>query len=379
MFFGQRILSLLSRNTSGQPLIPEIDGLRFLALIPVVFYHIWGNFDIYAKGAFLTPEAINGPAGILCVDSGKMGVKLFFIISGFILGLPFARHHILKSNKISLNKYFKRRLVRLEPPYILNLTIIFIILLCLKPEFHFLDEVSHFLASVFYLHNIIYGEQSVINVVAWSLEIEVQFYILVPLLSLVFSIRSTFARRIFLILGILSATAISNYFSGLERFDLSIINFAQYFLVGFLLADLFVDTNGKDFARHYCYDLIMIVAVSGFFALGVVTPYHQLIAPWLGFLIVFSAFRGLLSNWFFTNPWVYTIGGMCYTIYLYHFLIIGFFGHGKLFIANSFWPSFIVTVTFLPLMILLISSIVFVLFERPFMRTDICKLSRQAT
>lgn len=59
---------------------------------------------------------------------------------------------------------------------------IFFLLLLAKGQFGFAEGLGHYLASIAYLHNLIYLEPSSINTVTWSLEIELQFYILVPLL-----------------------------------------------------------------------------------------------------------------------------------------------------------------------------------------------------
>ena len=58
---------------------------------------------------------------------GFRGVELFFVISGFILGLPFAAHYLKGAAPVSLRKYYLRRLTRLEPPYIVALLVLFIL------------------------------------------------------------------------------------------------------------------------------------------------------------------------------------------------------------------------------------------------------------
>jgi peptidoglycan/LPS O-acetylase OafA/YrhL len=50
------------------------------------------------------------------------------VISGFILGLPFAAHYLKGKRAVPLRPYFLRRLTRLEPPYIINLLICFTLL-----------------------------------------------------------------------------------------------------------------------------------------------------------------------------------------------------------------------------------------------------------
>src|SRR5581483_4845753 len=112
---------------------------------------------------------------------------------------PFAAHHLLGARRVSLKAYYWRRVTRLEPPYLLAMLLCFLTLV-----FYWGQSARalwpHLLASMFYLHNIVYYSPdtmgfSTINPVAWSLEIEVQFYILAPLLACVFLIRHKWLRR----------------------------------------------------------------------------------------------------------------------------------------------------------------------------------------
>jgi len=101
------------RITTQKRFIPQIDGLRFVAIASVVFFHIY----IYAaleRGAVPVPGPLN-------IDMPKHDVELFFAISGFILGVPFASRYLLGAPKVNLKSYFLRRLTRLEPPYFLAL------------------------------------------------------------------------------------------------------------------------------------------------------------------------------------------------------------------------------------------------------------------
>ena len=53
-------------------------------------------------------------------------MELFFVLSGFILGLHHLKHYLKDSNKVSLKSYFLRRVNRLEPPYIIVMFLLLI-------------------------------------------------------------------------------------------------------------------------------------------------------------------------------------------------------------------------------------------------------------
>ena len=76
--------------TKGRDFVPQIDGLRFVAITAVLAYHI--------RAIIARHYGVNGsPAGTdglvnWTFGAGCKGVELFFAISGFILGVTFARH-----------------------------------------------------------------------------------------------------------------------------------------------------------------------------------------------------------------------------------------------------------------------------------------------
>ena len=50
---------------------------------------------------------------------------MFFVISGFVLGMPFCKRTLADGPPVNLGRYFLRRLTRLEPPYAISLLIFF--------------------------------------------------------------------------------------------------------------------------------------------------------------------------------------------------------------------------------------------------------------
>src|SRR5215207_5274847 len=111
------------RVTYSTSYLPEIDGLRFLAIFSVVvIMHITGYMNV----KFYNDQLIAEGYWQRMVLGGGGGVSLFFIISGFILSLPFAKWRLTGGRPVLLQNYYLRRLTRLEPPYVIALVIFFI-------------------------------------------------------------------------------------------------------------------------------------------------------------------------------------------------------------------------------------------------------------
>lgn len=181
-----------ARETSTGRFIPQLDGLRFIAITMVVLFHLNGYVASYSPIAFSRPPDQDVLSRLLV--HGHYGVQFFFIISGFILALPFASHHIHQTPKIDLSAYYVRRLTRLEPPYLLSLILLCALAVLLKGR-ELSTLLPHLAAGLVYLHTVVYGTANPVNAVAWSLEIEVQFYLIVPLLTKLFAIRGQLRRR----------------------------------------------------------------------------------------------------------------------------------------------------------------------------------------
>ena len=369
---SSRILAPFSRVTSGRTFIPEIDGLRFVAIFTVVLYHLNTHFVRTVEGMDTSSGAAQ--AWEVLVSRLGLGVQVFFAISGFILALPFARHHLLAADKPRLRPYFWRRLTRLEPPYLISLAVLFAGGIVMG-EYSFREGLPHLGASVVYLHNIIYDAWSTINPVAWSLEVEVQFYILAPVLSLIFAIRSTPLRRGIMV-GIILASVLWSYYAldFIEdiRLRKSLLNNLHFFYIGFLLADVFLKEWQQAAKRAWLGDIAGILALPLLWWGAKLNPINaSVFLLGVGLLFV-GAFRGHWVRRFFQNPWIATIGGMCYSIYLLHYaglaILMRFTQHltwGEGYLTNYVIQCLVV------LPILLVGcALFFRFFERPFMYKD---------
>jgi peptidoglycan/LPS O-acetylase OafA/YrhL len=360
--------SRFRRITSGSPWLPEVDGLRFVAILSVVLFHLAAELDT-KSGHALTYRSWYAPLTSV-LGNGHLGVLLFFVISGFILGRPFARHFLLARRPVPLRAYYLRRLTRLEPPYLLNLLLCALtVRLYTHASFGYL--LRQFAVSAVYLHDLVYHTFNPLNPVVWTLEIEVQFYLLVPLLTLVFLVRPTALRRLLLLAAIIAIPKLQehyfwNHLSVESPIWGSILFYLQYFLAGLLLSDLYV----LDLPRWRPARAWDLASAAAWFLLFVWEP-RWMPTYWPVLLLVASlgALRGVFFPRLFRVEWLATVGGMCYSIYLWHFFLIAliFKATRHLVLFADFLPNFLIQCALMLPLILLGAAAYFRLIERPCM------------
>ena len=359
------------RITTNQLYFPEIDGIRFLAIILVLLFHTHGYFAKKTNIQFADNvdqyDLIN-----TFLRNGDRGVALFFVLSGFILCLPFAHHYINKGKKVQLKKYYLRRVTRLEPPYFIAMSAIFI----LQVAGHVAPASAlfpHWLASLAYSHDLIYHHTPVLTVVAWSLEIEIQFYLLAPFLFRLLALHKI-TRRFIIITAIVLLVFIQGQYA--PPF-ISIYGYAQFFLTGILLADFYVsDVAASVFNKMFiipvalaCLIGIMYLPVNDLGAYTVSSFFVQLGFPLLIGLLYFAILKNGILKRTFSYKFIPIIGGMCYSIYLLHYTIIAALGKFTLqfHVTNYYYPNLLLQVVLLGVPVLLISSLFYFYVERPFM------------
>ncbi|PWU11816.1 MAG: hypothetical protein C5B51_01925 [Terriglobia bacterium] len=362
-------LAPFRRITSSGKFIPEIDGFRFAAIFFVFIYHLAEDIELHSSAPQVA--ALHGNWLVALTSILNIGVPLFFVISGFILGVPFAETHLNAGRRVSLKKYFLRRVTRLEPPYILCL-LLFLIAKVASSRGTLAGYLPHFLASLFYSHNIRYGTFSSINVVAWSLEVEIQFYILAPLLAMMFCLRPAALRRLTISGLIIGATWFSQVVKDEPRLAFSILGYSQYFLSGLLFAELYV-TSAQRYLHRWAWDLVSLVGWPGLLtALAFMPRFSVWIAPWLILLLYQAGLRGRIFTSFFANPIVATVGGMCYSIYLLHNYLIYLLGLKTEWVSAGlgFEERLLIQFLLMGPVVLIVSALYFRFVERPCMRPD---------
>lgn len=117
----------------------------------------------------------------------------------------------------------------------------------------------------------------------------------------------------------------------------------------------------------------VVVVASGLTTLVVLTRFRdqQYLLPFVIALGCLGTFLGRSANTIIRFRPVVVVGGMCYTIYLYHALILGPFSraiHHVSSLARPFWLQFLVYAILQGVLILAVCAVLFVCTEKPFMK-----------
>lgn len=364
----RRFLAPFSRIQAAGSFIPAIDGLRFYAFMSVIAVH-WAQQvrDLHYRDTQSWMD-------VKFFENGAFGVQLFYVISGFILALPFARAFRAKQRSPSLKKYYLRRLTRLEPPYILNLIVFLIVYVTVLHPGSFRSVLPEFAACLTYTHGLFFGGHCAPNTVTWTLEIEVQFYLLAPFIARVFCLDSALARR-----GLLAVAAVAipwaiKTLHWQNQTYLFLPGSIQYFLAGFILADVYLIDWQEAPASSAAFDVLAAgAALPLIFNLKWAKNDYELVLPFLILCFYIGVFRGRLFRRFTENIWIVTTGGMCYTIYLYHLLPVWLLAPLGRHIGVASWPDWanvLLQLLIVSPAIIAFCAVLFVLFERPFMKRE---------
>jgi peptidoglycan/LPS O-acetylase OafA/YrhL len=154
----------------------QIDGLRFFAALGVLIFHAAGEAGIPKS---VIPSVNIGVATLHNVPSvfslGATGVSLFFVLSGYCL----VRSRFVVEGRV--REYFRARFFRIYPTYFISV-IVSAIVFALIGRLNFVDVF----VKLTFLHGFIQSYSLTLNGALWSMATEVQFYILLPLLMVVY-------------------------------------------------------------------------------------------------------------------------------------------------------------------------------------------------
>lgn len=378
-----RLLAPFQRETSSGRYLPEIDGLRCLAVVMVVLFHLHGFFATYEEPSTVPDLIATGTGQALeylphaFIGRGWFGVQIFFVISGLVLSLPYVAHYSQGEPRPLARNYFRRRLIRIEVPYFIALTFSLGVAL-LYGSGGLLDQLPHYAAGLIYAHAFFFnGEMNPILHVAWTLELEVQFYLMVPLLCRVFALGRA-ARRTLLVVAIVAVDLLAkDSEQGISRiiWQFTVLGQLEWFLCGLLLADLYLSpvlSGIREGGGCSKLDLLGLVAWMAVFVLIDFT-FTMTPRPFVMLLAFWCVLAGRHLGALFRNRWLTSIGVMCYTIYLFHnffiHVIIGPHVLNQLIpVEKGNWPLNAFILLFFAGVVIVLCGFVYLVVEKPFAR-----------
>jgi peptidoglycan/LPS O-acetylase OafA/YrhL len=287
----------------------EIDGLRTVAVLPVILFH----------------------SGLL-VFGGYVGVDIFFVISGFLITTNVASE--IQDGTFTIVRFYERRARRIMPALLLVLILCTVAALLLSSKqalgifSHTLMWVTAFAGNIYFWKTASYFDTSSnLNPLlhTWSLAVEEQYYLFFPLLLMAGWKR--FSKWTF---GILAAIAIASFF--LSDWASTHTATANFYLLPFRFWELLAGSLAALWrlrkGLENSYKLHNVLSIAGFLLIAYSlwaysddTPFpgRYALAPVLGsVLIVLFARQGTIVGKFLSWSPMVLIGKISYSAYLWH-------------------------------------------------------------
>lgn len=300
---------------------PDIDGLRALAIVPVVLFH----------------------AGIAPFGGGYVGVDVFFVISGYLITSLIVSD--LQHGRFTLLRFYERRVRRIFPALFLVLAASFVaaFLLFLPEAF---DSFSKALvAATAFLSNVLFDRWTGYFAVpaernpllhTWSLAIEEQFYVLFPLILLA-ALRFAKGRFLPVIVPLLALSLAFSIGSELLRPR------QAFFLLPargweLMLGAALAQERVRGPSHPFLVDAMALAGLAmigaAVFAFDKVTPhpgFHALL-PCLGTALVIWSGKdgqGIIARHLLAAGAVVFVGLISYSLYLWHWPLLAVARYAK--------------------------------------------------
>ena len=295
----------------------DIDGLRAIAVLLVVLFHIF-------------------PFGL---PGGFIGVDIFFVISGFLISKIIFTG--VETKNFSFKSFYSRRIKRIFPALIIVLLSSFFLGWFLLLPKEFVQLGWHIFGSATFISNFVLAHETGYFEVQnsykpllhlWSLAVEEQFYLTYPLLIFVTQkLKINILWTIAIIggtsfcLNIAYSNADSNATFYLPQFRVWELSFGG--IIAYL--DLNYSRSSERFAGIFKYlsivGFLLIWTSSLFMNSFMALPGWSMLVPTMAScFVIFAGPNSLINKKILGNEWLVNIGLISYPLYLWHWLLISF-------------------------------------------------------
>lgn len=340
----------------------EIDGLRAIAVIAVILDHL----------------------GLDTFSGGYIGVDMFFVVSGFVIFRGILAN--IEDNRFSIRDFYRRRVNRIIPALVvmIGFTLLGGLILLTPQGYEEMSESA--LAALFSLSNF-YFDNNAGNYFAatsnhipllhtWSLGVEEQFYLLVPLIYFTCRKNLDTKRILIVLIVVIFVTFGYNLYAS---YVVGKLNHAFYFPIS-RLWEIAIGGVLALFERRLTeisqrtQTLLAILGLTGILASVLMFHGDQIFPGWpallpvlsTALLIVATPVEGTFHYRLLANRGSAFIGKISYSLYLYHWPIIVYFG---LYINRDFrLPDYLFVLT----ATLVMATLSWLFVEQPFRQRNEC-------
>jgi peptidoglycan/LPS O-acetylase OafA/YrhL len=351
---------------AGETRSARIEGLRALAALGVVASHL-----VLIGYGFNLPDLDTHPVQRAAFAGGANSVDLFFVLTGYLLYLPFARRDLSGGPRIDLGGYALNRVLRIVPLYLAAVAVLLVIN-------HHGGSLRQWLVLTTFSGNFDNSHVGDVLPVSWSLVVELHFYLLLPLIAagLARAGRGS-ARRTLALLALGAALSIVY-----RRQTLYVVDQQDPALVFSLAGTFFLLAAGMALAvvrlawerkpprlPAWCTrtDLWVVVSIAlWIFSTRRFIPERELMVAPAAFLVVGACVLPLrpgalvrLLSW----RWLSLLGIASYSLYIWHYAVL-------LWVADLYPGSAgvrVLTLLGVPAVIA-VSAVSYLILERPFLR-----------
>ncbi|WP_421944652.1 acyltransferase family protein [Pedobacter sp.] len=339
--------------------IPSLDGWRAVAILMVIFGHFMLTLE---KGSIIHTF-------LKLVAIGDIGVKIFFVLSGFLITTLLIKEKI-KYDRINLKNFFIRRALRIIPVFYLYLIVVFLV----NHFFRLNLVLSNFIVPLFYINNFNFLSRTWITGHSWSLAVEEQFYLIWPFIFKHFKNSLLICLIIILIIPFFKIAEYANSQIGnyiLAPFFIPSSSIFSGALVSLLCFNPHISskiTIAKNF-NFIAFILAIIVTYSIYF-FSVKGLYGKLLLPFgniltdisICYMILFSVLRKNHFIFRILNSKTFLqIGIISYSLYIWQQLLIIPKGNYPVLEQYLYFPINL-------LCVFVIGFLSYYFFEKPFLR-----------
>ena len=243
----KHVLELNAGMRDGAGHLLELECVRGLAFLLVFLFHAWG----------LTFEKVDFPIPLWLsyMAAGSSGVTLFFVLSGFLLSMPWLRYAAGEGHAPSVRNYYVARVLRIVPLYLA--AVLFATMVTGNWEVGLRAALFQFVAFEMFPYSVVW----------WTLTTEVQFYLILPLVGQAL-LRPDWTRWLCILAGLiwLGVYSYTFIYPGAHEplrsywLEKSLFGRLPAFVIGAMAAWCYLHWRGRDWERQRWLATLVIVA-----------------------------------------------------------------------------------------------------------------------